>query len=207
MIRIFLGRGPGGFGVDPSECPEASLYITLSHFTPRPDSWYAKGLSGFRTLVPARPAYLSQIKDTNYLSAVLMTMEAREKGKDIPFCFDSENCLAESAVANICLVGRDGKLVAPEFRQALPGTTIRRAMALLEAHDARAGSGSACVIQRIQEAEIYEAAEVLLLGTSPDCASIVEYEGKPIGGGRPGPVAALLRRLIREDIMNNGVLF
>jgi len=27
MIRVLLGRGPGGFGIDPGECPESSLYI------------------------------------------------------------------------------------------------------------------------------------------------------------------------------------
>ncbi|MDL2307224.1 aminotransferase class IV, partial [Desulfovibrio sp. OttesenSCG-928-C06] len=204
MIRLFLGRGPGGFGVDPAECPEASLYIVISRFAPRPESWYAKGQSGFRTSVPAKPAYLSQIKDTNYLSAVLMTMEAHSKGKDIPLCFDSDGFLAESAIANICLVDRAGKLVAPEFRHALPGTTIRRAMALLDEHDAQEGKASRCVIRRIPEAEIYDAAEVLLLGTSPDCSSITEYEGKPIGNGSPGPVAALLRKLIRKDIERNG---
>ncbi|MEG1897693.1 MAG: aminotransferase class IV, partial [Mucinivorans sp.] len=26
-IRVLLGRGPGGFGISPTECPTASLYI------------------------------------------------------------------------------------------------------------------------------------------------------------------------------------
>lgn len=199
-LRMFLGRGPGGFGVDPAECPASSFYVVVSRFSPKPESWYEKGLTGFRTSIPARPAHLSQIKDTNYLTAVMMTMEAREKGKDVPFCFDAEGCLAESAVANICLVDKQGTMVVPEFRHALPGTTIRRAMALLEGK-------VQTQIRPIPESDIYEAAEVLMLGTSPNCVSVVDYEGRRIGDGRRGPVSRLLYSLIEQDIQKNGFAF
>ena len=199
-LRVFLGRGPGGFGVDPSECPQSSFYVVASKWAPYPESWYEKGLRGFKSSMPPRPAQTSHIKDTNYLFAVMMTMEARERGLDTPFVFDGEGCLAESAVANICLVDKAGVLVVPEFTHALPGTTIRRTMELLEGK-------VECVIRRVPEEEIFEAAELLLLGTSPNCAAIVEYEGKKIGDGKRGPVARLLNGLIEEDIAHNGLAF
>lgn len=200
QLRLFLGRGPGGFGVDPAECPEASFYVVVSRFTPLPESWYENGLRGFKSALPPRPARTSHIKDTNYLFAVLMTMEARERGLDTPFVFDSEGCLAESAVANICLVDSGGVLVVPEFTHALPGTTIRRAMELLAGR-------VRCEIRRVPEAEVFAASEVLLLGTSPNCASIVEYEGRKIGDGKRGAVSRLLNGLIEEDIRANGLEF
>lgn len=199
-LRLFLGRGPGGFGVDPAECPTSSFYVVVSRFTPKPESWYEQGLTGFRTSIPAKAAHLSKIKDTNYLTAVLMTMEGHDKGKEVPFCFDAEGCLAESAVANICLVDRAGVMVVPEFKHALPGTTIRRAMALLQ------GKVST-IVRPVPESDIYEAAEVLMLGTSPNCVSVVEYEGKTIGKGRRGPVSRLLYELIEQDIRENGFQF
>jgi branched-chain amino acid aminotransferase len=46
---------------------------------------------------------------------------------------------------------------------------------------------------------------VLILGASPDCAAVVEYEGRPVGDGEQGPVAKMLRELIRRDIYDTGV--
>lgn len=200
QLRLFMGRGPGGFGVDPAECPVSSFYVVVSEFISYPESWYEKGLRAFKSSLPPRPARTSHIKDTNYLFAVLMTMEAHQRGLDTPLVFDAEGCLAESAVANVCLVDSKGVLVVPEFTHALPGTTIRRAMELLEG---RVPS----VIRRVPESDVAAAAELLLLGTSPNCAAIVEYEGRKIGAGGRGPVARLLNGLIEEDIRRNGLAF
>lgn len=200
QLRLFLGRGPGGFGVDPAECPAPSFYAVVSRLKVQPEAWYEKGLRGFKSSVPARPAHTSHIKDTNYLPAVFMMMEAHDRGLDTPVVFDAEGCLAESAVANICLVDRAGVLVAPEFTHALPGTTIRRAMELLRGK-------VECVVRRVPEADIFAASELLLLGTSPNCVSIVEYEGRKIGDGRRGPVSRLLFELMEEDIRRNGLAF
>lgn len=198
QMRVLLGRGPGGFGIDPAECPASSLYIVAYRFMPKPEDWYEKGLRGFRTGIPAKQGYLARIKNANYLPNVLMIREARELGKDVPFCFDEEGYLAESAIANICLVNSDGALEVPEFTNSLPGTTVRRALELLEGRIAHR-------MRRITEADLSRASEVLMLGTGPDCVSVVEYEGQRIGSGGQGPVSALLRSLIREDIRTTGV--
>lgn len=199
LMRLLLGRGPGGFGIDPYESPQASLYIVAYRFSPKDEAWYERGLKGFRTSIPAKQGYLARIKNANYLPNVLMIREARALGKDVPFCFDAEGCLAESAVANICLVSADGMLEVPEFTNSLPGTTVARALELLEGDVPHR-------MRRIRETDIPRASEVLMLGTSPDCAAVVEYEGQCIGGGRQGPVAKKLRELIRRDIRENGVL-
>ena len=198
LMRVLLGRGPGGFGIDPAECPTASLYIAAYRFVSRPESWYRTGLKGFHTTIPAKQDYLAKIKNANYLPNVLMVHEARQRGMEVPFCFDEEGCLAESAVANICLIGPDGVMDVPQFTNSLPGTTVTRAMELLAGRvDSR--------LRRITEADILAAGEALMLGTGPDCVAISSYEGQKIGSGREGPVAALLRGLIRRDIEENGV--
>ena len=198
QMRVLLGRGPGSFGIDPAESPVPSLYIAAYRFTPNPESWYEKGLKGFRTGIPAKQGYLARIKNANYLPNVLMIREARERGKDVPFCFDEDGYLAESAIANICLVNSDGVLEVPEFTNALPGTTVKRALELLDGKVTHR-------MRRITEADIARASEVLMLGTGPDCVAVVDYEGQRIGDGKQGPVCALLRALIREDIRATGV--
>lgn len=199
LMRVLLGRGPGGFGIDPRECPQSSLYIVAYRFKPKSAEWYAKGLRGFRTTIPAKQGYLARIKNANYLPNVLMIREGNERGLEVPFCFDEEGFLAESAVANICLVSKDGTLEVPQFTNALPGTTVRRALELL-------GDAMPYRMRRIREEDIPLAAEVLMFGTSPDCVAIVEYEGQQIGDGKEGETARRLRALIQKDIAENGVL-
>ena len=198
QLRMIVGRGPGGFGIDPAECPEASLYIVAYRFHTKPESWFEKGLAGFRTTIPAKQAYMARLKNTNYVPNVLMIREAKERGADTPFCFDPEGYLAESAVANICIVDASGSIAVPEFTHSLPGTTLLRAMELI-------GGEVPVVTRKVTEQDIFDAKEALLLGTGPDCAAITRYEGKPVGNGKPGPVSIRLRELIREDILKTGV--
>ncbi|MCC8194049.1 MAG: aminotransferase class IV [Deltaproteobacteria bacterium] len=197
QMRILLGRGPGGFGIDPGECPEASLYLVASRFPATPESWFETGLKGFRTSIPAKQPYMAKLKNTNYVPNMLMIREAREKGADTPFCFDDQGYLAESAIANLCIVDASGTLSVPEFTQSLPGTTLLRALELLE-------GTLPITFRRISEGEIISAREVILFGTGPDCVAITSYEGKTIGDGKAGPVARKARQLIIADIRATG---
>lgn len=198
QMRILIGRGPGGFGIAPAECPEASLYLVAYRFTPKPEAWFNAGLKGFRTSIPAKQPYMAKLKNTNYVPNMLMMREAHERGADAPFCFDDDGYLAESAIANLCIVDQTGTLSVPDFTHSLPGTTLLRALELLEGFVPVA-------FRRISEKEIFEAKEVILFGTGPDCVSVTSYEGKAIADGKAGPVAARARECIRKDILETGV--
>lgn len=200
MLRILLGRGPGGFGIDPFECPAASLYVAAYVFAPRPESFFAQGVTAFRAATPAKQSWLAKIKSVNYLPNVLMKMEAVNRGFDYPFCFDEQGFLAEGATENVALVDHAGTLVVPEFTHSLPGTTLLRALDLIRGEVPVRFCG-------VTEADVYGAREVLILGTSGDCIPVVRYEGKPIHDVRPGPVARRLRELLRQDLEDNGVGF
>jgi 4-amino-4-deoxychorismate lyase len=52
----------------------------------------------------------------------------------------------------------------------------------------------------ISVAEARAAREMLLIGSSIKVAPIVEWDGKPIGDGKPGPVARALRELLDADM-------
>ncbi|PYO10273.1 MAG: hypothetical protein DMD75_13820, partial [Candidatus Rokuibacteriota bacterium] len=52
----------------------------------------------------------------------------------------------------------------------------------------------------IPVAEARAAREMLLIGSSVKVAPIVEWDGKPIGDGKPGAVARALRELLQEDM-------
>ncbi len=199
-LRVLVGRGPGGFGISPSECPEPTLYVAAYRVEPHSEEWYAKGLTAFRSEVPVKPAMLARLKTTNYLSGVLMTLEAMRKKMDVALSFDADNCLTEAAIANVAVVDAQGTLVLPEFRNALAGTVATKAMEL-------ARTFMPVQMRRIPEAELESIQEMMILGTAHECVGVTHFEGRPIGNGKTGPVAHKLRKLIREALLATGEPF
>ena len=98
------------------------------------------------------------------------------------------------------VLDQGGTLHIPEFTNSLAGTTLMRAVDLIK--------GEVPVIFRaISEAEILEAKEVVVVGTTIDAVPIVRYNDKPIHNVRPGPVARRLRELLKQDLQETGVEF
>jgi branched-chain amino acid aminotransferase len=129
-----------------------------------------------------------------------MKREAVNSNVDFPFCYDSNGFLAEGATENIALVDEAGRLVIPEFTNALAGTTLMRAVDLLK-------NDMPVIFKGVTEDEVYTAREVLMIGTSFDSIGIVRYNGKPIFDARPGPVARKVRALLKADLQQNGLVF
>lgn len=196
-VKVLLGRGPGGMGVDPAECPESSLFVIVTRSRPLPESFWEKGLTACRSAIPAKQAWLAGIKSTNYLPNALMTGEARERGVDVVFSFDEDSFLAEAAIANVGLIDGEGRLLMPRFTHALPGTT-----ALLAMETARTMMD--VILTDITEEILSAAAEILIFGTGPECVAVTHYEGKPVGSGRPGPSGRRLRAALHEALLAGG---
>ncbi len=199
-IKVLLGRGEGGLGVDPKECPQSSLYIIASKSSPKPESFWEQGITAAKSSIPAKQEWIAKIKSTNYLANALMAKEAREKGVNVTFSFDEDGFLAEAAIANVAMVDKQGRLLLPEFRHVLPGTTALRAAEL-------AKSFMPVVITDITEEILEDAAEILVLGTTCECVAVTHYNGKPVGDGRPGPIADRLRHLLHDALVTGGVPF
>jgi len=200
LIRVLLGRGPGGFGLDPYESPVQSMYVVAYRMHKRPESAFEKGATAMRTSIPAKQAWMATVKTTNYLPNVLMKREAVNNHVDFPFCYDSNGFLAEGATENIALVDEAGRLVMPEFTNSLAGTTLMRAVDLLK-------DEMSVIFKGVSEAEVFAAREVMMIGTSFDAIGIVRYAGKPIYDARPGPVTRKVRALLQADLQQNGLVF
>ena len=197
LVSLFIGRGPGGLGIDFRECLEPSLYIVVRRLHPKPKEFWEQGVSAVRVATPAKQGYLSQIKSVDYLPNVLMKREAVLKGADFPLCFDESGYLAEGATENVCLVNPGREIVVPEFRQALRGTTLMRALELVD-------RDTSVVFRPVHEQDIYQAREVIILGTSFDALSVVRYNSQPIHDVRPGPVAIRMRDSLQQDLLEAG---
>ena len=203
-LRVFLSRGPGGFGITPEECSTAGLYIVALKYAPPKESFYAKGLTAFTSEIPPKQAYLARIKNTNYLPNVFMAAEAREKGYDVAVSFDAQGIMGEAAIANIALVSNEGCFVYPVLANILAGTTLLTAVSIARACMPVEERG-------ITHEDIWQAQEVFLLTSSSLCVAITHFDDKPLGKaeyrGRPGHFALWLRDQLYTELHKDGVQF
>ena len=207
-MRVFLSRGPGGFGISPSECPQAGLYIVALRKNFAGEAFYEKGLTAFTSDIPPKQEYLARIKNTNYLPNVFMAMEAAQKGMDVAVTFDENGFMGEAATANVGLVDAHGSLLCPELRRILPGTTMLAALELA----ARRVPDPLPVLERpIHKDEIATAREMLLFTSSTLCVGVTHFDGAPVGHGawrgKPGPVARWLQTALLEHLLEQGTPF
>lgn len=200
-LRVFLSRGPGGFGVSPAECPVAGLYIVALASRLPTEDYYRKGLSAFTSAIPPKQEYLARIKNTNYLPNVFMAAEARRKGMDVAVTFEEDGHMGEAAIANIGMVDAAGRLRSPEIRRILPGTTLLAALRL-------AAERMPVVEGPIHRDEIADARELLLFTSATLCVAVTSFDGVPVGAGedrgRPGPVALWLRDALLAHMLATG---
>jgi 4-amino-4-deoxychorismate lyase len=100
---------------------------------------------------------------------------------------------------NVAFVTEDGVFRHPRFEHILSGCTSLRLLDLARTLVARKLIGDVRVCD-VPVAEARAAREMMLIGSSVKVAPIVEWDRKPIGDGRPGPVARALRELLHEDM-------
>jgi len=204
LVRLFISRGPGSFSANPYETVGSQLYVIVTaHETAAPEK-YEKGVKLVTTGVPIKKNHFATIKNCNYLPNALMKREAVDRGADYPVSLDEKGFLAEGATENIGIVSKKGEFLVPRFTRILRGITVTRAMEL-----ARRLTGSH--ITSISEADIspdqaYDAAEMMVFGTTVDILPAVEYDGKKIGTGSPGPFFMRLRELMAQDCKNPEML-
>ncbi len=198
-IRLLIGRGVGGFGVDPKECPQASLYIIAAESKAKKNDDYLQGFTAHRSEIPVKQRYLAKIKSTNYLPNVLMSQEAHDRNVDIVFSYDVNNHLAESAISNVGMY-KDGIFYFPTFEHILSGTTVITAM------EKAKELGEVC-LKDITEEFLQSADEVFSIGSVWACVGVTQYNYKDIGNGKVGPMALKLRELLLQNIVDEGIAY
>lgn len=199
LIRIFVSRGPGGFSVNPYECPEAQFYVVVSRSHPTPSIKYEEGTTMRTSLIPVKKGYFARIKCCNYLPNVLMRKEAEDAGVDFTVSLDEHGHLGEGPTENVGLITRDRRFIVPRFERILRGTTVTR---VLELAEKMVASGDLTEVgeMNITPRQAYEAAELMMFGTTFDVLPVVRYDDRVIGDGRPGPCFRMFLDALREDM-------
>jgi len=199
LIRILVSRGPGGLGVNPYESVGSQLYIVSAAMRPVSRDKAERGVKARLSSIPVKPGFFANIKSCNYLPNALMKKEAVDAGVDFVVSLDEDDCLAEGPAESIAIVTAQGELRFPAPGRVLPGTTLHRTAQLAEVLVSE-GLLRSVAEGRIAREELFRAREVLVVGTTPDVLAVTEFEGRPVGGGKPGPVSKRLLQLLEHEI-------
>jgi 4-amino-4-deoxychorismate lyase len=197
-IRYWLSSGPGNFDLVPAATAEPAFFVIVFGGLAYPKRWYDEGLRVMTTTYPIKPPLYAITKATNYLPNVLIQMEAKSAGFDNGVFIDENGNVGESSNMNVAFVTRDGVLRHPKFDRVLKGCTSLRLLEL--AHSLVGGVLAGVEVGDVPVAEGRAAREMLLIGSSIKVAPIVEWDGRPVGDGKPGRAARALLDLLEKDM-------
>ena len=206
LVRTFVSRGPGGHSANPYECPRPLLMVLAIRLPPPFMELHPEGAKVGVSGVPHKAGFFAQVKSVNYLPNVLMKKQAVDAGLDFMLGFDQNGHMTELPTENFGIVTAGRVLRVPRPEHILLGTTMLRVLEL-----ARKQLGPAGVLAGVEEAdvsraELEQAAEMLVFGTTPNVTAVTEFAGRPVGGGRPGPVWRELSRIFEADLRNPEML-
>jgi len=198
-IRYWLSSGPGSLELSPAAGAAPGFFVMVFGGLAYPDRWYSEGLRVMTTTYPIKPPLYAVTKATNYLPNVLMQMEAKAAGLDNGVFIDPRGNVGESSNMNVAFVTEDGVLRHPKFEHVLAGCTSLRLLELAPAlvRDQLIARVEVCDV-KVEDAR--RAREMMLLGSSVKVAPVVEWDGRAVGSGRPGPVSRALLQLLEEDM-------
>jgi branched-chain amino acid aminotransferase len=130
----------------------------------------------------------------NYAVSILANQEATHDGYEEAMLLDPQGYICQGSGENVFIV-RDGKLHTPDLAGgALAGITrdtiIRFAGEL----------GIPVLERRITRDEVYVADEAFFTGTAAEVTPIREFDHRPIGDGRRGPVTTKLQTMFFDAV-------
>jgi D-alanine transaminase len=129
------------------------------------------------------------IKSVALLPNVLAKQAAREQGAREAWLVDAEGRVTEGASSNAWIVSRDGTLIThPLGHDILSGITRSVVIDVIKAQ------GLAFEERRFTAEEAYAAREAFVTSASQIVLPVVSIDGRPVGNGAPGLIAAALRR-------------
>jgi D-alanine transaminase len=133
------------------------------------------------------------VKSLQLLPNVMARQEAAEAGAFEALLVGPDGVVNEGAGSNLFVVN-GGALVTPAL-----GPRILAGVSRGYLLDLARGMGIVTEERDLRLAEIYDAEEVLLSGTTTEVLGVVRVDGRTVGGGRPGPVTRRLAAAFRPS--------
>ncbi len=135
---------------------------------------------------------LSGLKSLSYASNVLGLEEAQRRGAEEGIWLNTRGHLAEGCSANLFVVKRRAVFTPGAREGILPG--IVRGLAI----EAARALGYLLHEGKVRLPRLLGADEAFLTSSTRGVRPVVEFEGRPVGRGRPGPVTAAIAAEVRR---------
>jgi branched-chain amino acid aminotransferase len=189
----------GSLGLNPYQCPKASIIIIASTIKLYPTEHYELGLKLITcaTRRPSPAALSPQVKSLNYLNNIMAKIECLQAGCDEGIMLNDQGNVAECTGDNIFVI-KDGEAYTPTIASgALDGITRRAVMGVLKE------LGIPTHEVTMTRFDIYTADECFLTGTAAEAIPAVSLDRREIGSGKPGPltlkVIAAFKKLANSE--------
>ena len=203
VLRELVARNRIGYGL---------VYLQISRGVARRDLAFPQPAVAPTVVATARPLNLARneaqaktgiavfsapdtrwdrvdIKTVGLLPNALARQSAINKGAREAWLVDSDGMVTEAASANAWIVTGDGKLVTRHADHAIL-RGITRAVTI----EALKAQGLSLEERGFSLDEAYAAREAFVTSATQTVMPVVCIDGRPIGDGKPGPVATALRR-------------
>lgn len=182
-VYIQVTRGPAPRDHAFPAHPRPTLFMTARPVVLRPEAEVRRGATAIT--VPDRRWEMCDVKSIGLLPNVLARQEAKEAGA-FEGLFIRNGVVTEGTGSNVFAVVADTVFTHPEGPYILSGVTRRVAIERIRRR------GWRLELAGLRPEELYAANEVFLTGTTSEVTPLVAIDGRPIGEGRPGPVALSL---------------
>ncbi len=191
-IRLTLTRGVKiTSGMDPRLNQSGPTLIVLAEYKKPVYDKSGLRLSTSSIRRPDPDVVDQKIHNNNLINSILAKIQANSVGADDALMLDSRGCVAETNATHVFLV-IDDVVVTPTCRSCPEGITRMNVLRLCRENDIEHE------VRDLSLAEVYRADEVFTTGTMGELAPVVDVDGRPIGGGKPGPVGERLSELFRQ---------
>jgi len=121
-----------------------------------------------------------RIKNFHWLDLTMGIFEAFDRGATVPLLPTADGAVTEGPGFNVFVV-RDGGLATPSHGM-FEGITRRTVIEI--ARDI----GVRCDVRPVRAQEVADADEIFVSTTAGGITAVTQYEDRPVGDGRPGPV-------------------
>ena len=122
------------------------------------------------------------IKAVALLPNVLLKQLARDKDGSLEAILYRDGYITEGAASNVFIVSDNAVRTPPKSNWLLPGITRDLAVELIRESDYQ------CLEVPVTRTELLQADEIWITSSTLGIAPVVRLDGKPVSGGRPGPV-------------------
>jgi D-alanine transaminase len=185
-LQVSRGSAPRAHPFPPPGTPPTVFAFARATDPPPPPG------GGTAILLPDERWGRCDIKSVMLLPNILASQQARDAGATDAI-FVRDGLAIETTRANLFLAKDGAVRTAPKGPHILPGVT--RGATLAAANRA----GMAVEERAFTVEEMFGADELFLASTTMWTYAIVAVDGRPIGTGRPGPVAARLREMLYAE--------